>query len=171
MYGGRLGFPGGSDGKESTRNAGDLSLIPGLGRSSGGGHDNPLQYSCLLNPHGQRSLVGYSHWCHRAGHDWVTKHNTHSLKTAVDEFQASRGSSGDQACQNSPRREKQGQDPAIVHPDCQSKQLWKDILVPYWKLTNLIEIKAHSKEQICFPALCFGEHPPAELLRILLVNG
>ena len=50
MYGGRLGFPGGSDGKESTRNAGDLSLIPGLGRSSGGGHDNPLQYSCPENP-------------------------------------------------------------------------------------------------------------------------
>ena len=122
-------------------------------------------------PHGQRRLVGYSRWCHRAGHDWVTKHSTHSLKTAVDEFQASRGSSGDQACQNSPRREKQGQDPAIVHPDCQSKQLWKDILVPYCKLTNLMEIKAHSKEQIFFPALCFGEHSPAELLRILLVNG
>ena len=45
-----LGFPGGSDGKESTCNAGDLGLIPGLGRSSGGGHDNPAQYSCLENP-------------------------------------------------------------------------------------------------------------------------
>ena len=40
-----LGFPGGSDGKESTCNAGDLGLIPGLGRSHGGGHGNPLQYS------------------------------------------------------------------------------------------------------------------------------
>ena len=42
-----LGFPGGSDGKESTCNAGDLSLIPGSGSSPGGGHGNPLQYSCL----------------------------------------------------------------------------------------------------------------------------
>ena len=53
-------FPGGSDGKESACNAGDLGLIPGLGRFPGGGHDNPLQYSCLENPHGQRSLAGYS---------------------------------------------------------------------------------------------------------------
>ena len=44
-----LGFPGGSDGEESTCNAGDLGLIPGLGRSSGGGHGNPLQNSCLKN--------------------------------------------------------------------------------------------------------------------------
>ena len=57
-----LGFPGGSDGKESTQNAGDLGLIPGLGRCPGGGHGNPLQDSCLENPHGQRSLVGYSPW-------------------------------------------------------------------------------------------------------------
>ena len=55
-----LGFPGGSDGKESACNAGDLDLIPGLGRSPGGGHGNPLQYSCLENPHGQWSLAGYS---------------------------------------------------------------------------------------------------------------
>ena len=45
-----LSFPGGSDGKESTCNAGDLGLIPGLGRSSGEGYGNPLQYSCLENP-------------------------------------------------------------------------------------------------------------------------
>ena len=55
-----VGFPGGSDGEESACNSGDLSLIPGLERSSGRGHGNPLQYSCLENPHGQRSLVGYS---------------------------------------------------------------------------------------------------------------
>ena len=40
-------FPGGSDCKESSCNAGDLGLIPGLGRSLGGGHGNPVQYSCL----------------------------------------------------------------------------------------------------------------------------
>ena len=62
---GKLGFPGGSDGKESACNAGDLGSIPGFGRSPGGEHGNPLQYSCLENPHGQRSLVGYSPWVHR----------------------------------------------------------------------------------------------------------
>ena len=54
-------FPGGSDGKESDCNAGDLSSIPGLRRSPGGGHDNQLQYSVLENPHGQRSLAGIVH--------------------------------------------------------------------------------------------------------------
>ena len=53
---------GGSDGKESACNAGDLASIPGLGRSSGGRHGNLLQYSCLENPHGQRSLAGYNPW-------------------------------------------------------------------------------------------------------------
>ena len=50
----------GSDSKESACNVGDLGSIPGLRRSPGGGHGNPLQYSCLENPQGQRSLVGYS---------------------------------------------------------------------------------------------------------------
>ena len=43
-------------------NAGNLGSIPGLGRSPGEGKGYPLQYSCLENPHGQRSLVGYSPW-------------------------------------------------------------------------------------------------------------
>ena len=55
-------FPGGSDSKESSCNAGDLGSAPGLGRSPGGGHGNPLQYSCLENPQGQKSLVGYNPW-------------------------------------------------------------------------------------------------------------
>ena len=45
-----MGFPGGSDGKESTCNVGDLGSIYGLGRSPGRGHSNTLQYSCLENP-------------------------------------------------------------------------------------------------------------------------
>ena len=57
-----LSYPGSSDGKESPCNVGDLGLIPGLARSPGGGHGNPLQYSCLENPHGQRILAGYSPW-------------------------------------------------------------------------------------------------------------
>ena len=52
---------GSSAGKESACNAGELGSIPGLRRSPGGGHGNPLQNSCLRNPHGQRSLVGYIH--------------------------------------------------------------------------------------------------------------
>ena len=56
------GFPGRSAGKESACNVGDPDSTPGLGRPPGGGHSNPLQYSCLENPHGQRSLVGYSPW-------------------------------------------------------------------------------------------------------------
>ena len=45
-----MGFPGGSSGKESTCNAGDLGLIPGSGRSPGEGNSYALQYSCLENP-------------------------------------------------------------------------------------------------------------------------
>ena len=45
-----LGFPGGSNGKASVCNAGDLGSIPGLGRSPGEGNGSPLQYSCLENP-------------------------------------------------------------------------------------------------------------------------
>ena len=57
-----MGFPGGSNSKESACNAGDLDSIPRLGRSPGGGHGNPLQCSCLENPPGQRSLVGCNPW-------------------------------------------------------------------------------------------------------------
>ena len=57
-----MGFSGGSDCKESVCNVGDLGLIPGLGRFPGGGHGNPLQYSCLENRHGQRSLEDYNPW-------------------------------------------------------------------------------------------------------------
>ena len=53
-------FPGGSGGKESACNTEDPYMIPRLGRSPGGRHSNPFQYSCLENPHGQRGPVGYS---------------------------------------------------------------------------------------------------------------
>ena len=45
-----MGFPGGSKVKESACNVGDLSSIPGSGRSPGEENDRPLQYSCLENP-------------------------------------------------------------------------------------------------------------------------
>ena len=59
--------------KNLPANAGDLrdaGLIRGSGRSPGGECDNPLQYSCLENPHGQGSLVGYSLWGRRVRHNW-----------------------------------------------------------------------------------------------------
>ena len=59
---GLVGVPGVSESKESACNAGDLGLISELGRSPGEGNGNPLQYSCLENPNGQRSLSGYSPW-------------------------------------------------------------------------------------------------------------
>ena len=65
--------PSGSVVKEPACDAGDsrdMSSIPGLGRFPGGGHGNLLQYSCLENPHGQRSLAGYSpQGQQRVGHD------------------------------------------------------------------------------------------------------
>ena len=63
----------------------DVGSIPGLGRSLGGGHGNPPQYSCLENPHGQRSLVGYSPWSHkRVGHNLVTKWQHENIKKQED---------------------------------------------------------------------------------------
>ena len=56
------GFLGSSASKESACTVGDSGSIPGSGRSPGGGHGSPLQYSCLKNPHGHRSLAGYSPW-------------------------------------------------------------------------------------------------------------
>ena len=57
-----LGLPCGSDSEESYCNVEDLGSMPGLEDSLEGGHGNPLQYSCLENPHVQRSLAGYSPW-------------------------------------------------------------------------------------------------------------
>jgi len=64
--------------KESTFNAldiGDTGSIPRSGRSPGGGHGNPLQYPCLENPHGQRSLAGYRPWgCRKSDMTEATEH-------------------------------------------------------------------------------------------------
>ena len=54
--------------KDPPANAGDVrdaGSILALGRFPGGGNDNPLQYSCLENPHGQKSLEDYSPWSHK----------------------------------------------------------------------------------------------------------
>ena len=57
-----MDFPGGTSSKNPPVNEGDVrdvGLISGSGRSARGGNGNPLPYSCLQNPHGQGSLVGY----------------------------------------------------------------------------------------------------------------
>ena len=66
-------------GKESACQAEDVDLIPGSGRSPGGGNSNPLQYSCLEKSHRQRSLVGCSPKGHRVGYNCVcTRVQTHT---------------------------------------------------------------------------------------------
>ena len=67
-----MAFPVGTVGKEPACNAGDagdVSSIPGLGRFSGGGHGNPLQYSCLENPMDRIAWQATVHRSKRAGHD------------------------------------------------------------------------------------------------------
>ena len=62
-----IGFPGGSDGKESGCNAGDLDSIPRLGRSPGEGNGNPLQYSCLGNLMERGTWQGIVHGVTKSG--------------------------------------------------------------------------------------------------------
>ena len=83
-----LGFFAGSEGKESACNAGDLSSILGLGRSPGGGHGNPFQYSCLENP-----MDGGAWWAtaHRATKSDTTEqvsraHSCVSLRHTAQRF-------------------------------------------------------------------------------------
>ena len=67
-----MGFPGGAVVKNPPLDAGDIrdvGLIPGWGRSPGGGHGNPLQYSCLENPMDRGVWQATVHRGHRVGHD------------------------------------------------------------------------------------------------------
>ena len=65
---------GGSAVKNLSANAGDMGLTPASERSPGEGNGNPVQYSCLGKPHGQRSLSGPGPWGHRrVRRDLVTK--------------------------------------------------------------------------------------------------
>ena len=84
-----MGFPGSSAGRESACKAGDPSLIPGSERSPGGGHDNLLQHSCLENPHGQRSLAGYSPWGHKESD--MTKRLSAAQQTNIPNYRRTSG--------------------------------------------------------------------------------
>ena len=66
-------FPGGSDGKASACNAGDLGSIPGLGRSPGEGNGSPLQYPCLENLMDRGAWQATVHGVERVGHDLLTE--------------------------------------------------------------------------------------------------
>ena len=74
-----VGFPGSSNGKESACSAGDLGLIPGLGRSPGEGNGNPLQYSCLENPMDRGAWRVTVHGVARVRHDLATKPSPQAL--------------------------------------------------------------------------------------------
>ena len=73
-----MGCPGGSEGKESACNAGDLGLIIGSGRCPGEGNGNPLQYCCLGNPMERGAWWATVHGSQRVGHYQVP--NKHAYK-------------------------------------------------------------------------------------------
>ena len=85
----RTGFPGSKVVKNLPANAGDArdtDSIAGLGRSPRGGHGNPLQYSCLENPHGQRSLAGYSSIDHKETRMYGLSTAQHSIRCIAKIF-------------------------------------------------------------------------------------
>ena len=78
-----MGFPTGSDSKESVCNVGDQGSIPGLERSPGGGHGNPLQYSCLeksMDREAWRAIV------HGVTKIWLSDHHFHFLSPVPSVF-------------------------------------------------------------------------------------
>ena len=75
-----LGFPGGSVVKNLLANTGDSALIPGWGRSPGGGHGNPLQHPCLENAMDRGAWWGYRPHGRRVGHNSATKQQQKEIK-------------------------------------------------------------------------------------------
>ena len=108
-----LGFPSGSDSKESACIAGVLSSISGLGRSQGKGNGNPLQYSCLENPMNR----GYSPWGHRIGHDWATNTLTFFFWGDTDSLSP--------ALQAGVLRDFQRSRFQLTSPDCSLPRAWQ----------------------------------------------
>ena len=68
----KMDFPGGSVVKNLPANVRDAGSIPGSGRSPGGGHGNPVQYSCLENPMDREAWWSTIHGVTRVGHDLAT---------------------------------------------------------------------------------------------------
>ena len=92
MYTIQKGFPPGSVVKNPPATAGDASSIPGSGRCPGGENGNFTPIFLPGKVHGQRSLVGYSPWGGRMGHDWATEH-THT-KPYLEQLSLSLGAGG-----------------------------------------------------------------------------
>ena len=80
-----INFPGGSGGKASAYNAGDLGSIPGSGRSPGEGNGNPLQYSCLENPMDGGTWLGYSPWGRKESNTTEWLHSLTPWKESYDQ--------------------------------------------------------------------------------------
>ena len=76
----RISFPGGSDGKESAYDAGDLGSICGSGRASGEGHGNPLQYSCLENSMDRGAWQATVHGFQKSWAELLTELLTHCIR-------------------------------------------------------------------------------------------
>ena len=85
----------------------DMGLIPGSGRSPAGGQGNPLQYSCLENPHGQGTWTAglQSMVSQRAIQDWAIKHSTCFFKAGVHSLSCAKESSQELVKMMTPRHE------------------------------------------------------------------
>ena len=141
-----LSSPGGSDGKESDCNAGDLGSIPGLGRSPGGGNGNLLQYSCLENP------MDRGAW-------WATVHRVAKRQTQLNDkhyhldptFQFSSVSSVAQSC------------PTIHDPmDCSTPGLpVRHQLPELLRLTSIESVIPSNHLILCHPLLLLPPISPS----------
>ena len=140
-----LGILGGWDDKEFPCNVGDLGSILGLGRSPRGDHGNPPQYSCLENPHGQRSLEG-SIGSQRVGHNWAPKHT--ALKRNIF-----------QNLNNLAKAEfRVGDGTSYLHPNntkLQSIFSWENML------------KIAALRPVVFPGSSVAKNPPAKACQCL----
>ena len=87
----RTDFPGGSDGKQTSCNVGDLGLTPGLGRSLGGGQEGMITHSSILfleNPSAQGSLAGYNslYGCKELDRAELLSTAQHMIRTQITQF-------------------------------------------------------------------------------------
>ena len=95
-----MGFPGGSDGKESTCQAGDVGFIPGSRRSSGKGNGNLLQYSCLENPMDRGAWQATVHEIAKESDTTEGINNNHNIYASYPESSFSPGLFSSRAIQS-----------------------------------------------------------------------
>ena len=118
-----------SAGKESTCNAGDVSSIPGLGRSPGEGNDNPLQNSCLGNPMDREAWQATIHGSRRVRYEWAYKYKKIFLNLfspfLIKEIQPVHPK-GDQSWVFIGRTDAEAETPALWPPHAKSWLIGKD---------------------------------------------